>query len=147
MEGLYVDQAHCLHIVQVPPSYPFSSKKTVEEEIHWNVHAADKETIDGSVMTLIEKKEESSKVSNLTLVGMEDEKVKQGTYDESQKVFHWDDGDAWHPLYISNVQAHLMTRRPYVPITVLVLFFMQRVFNTSKSWVRRIVSPEDNKSR
>ena len=51
---------------------------------------------------------------------------RAGVFDVASSVVAWADGDEWHPLRISDAQAHLMTRRPYVPITLLLCLAVQR---------------------
>ena len=113
MEGLYVDDQHCMHIIA-----------RGRAEGTWLVYAADAtdagwtdEVRGGDVLVLDSGRQNMSK----------------GRYKDGERV-EWDSGDVWHRLHTSYDQQAYLLRRPYVPLTLV--FFSSVWYLIKAAYVR-----------
>ena len=139
--GLYVNAAHCLQIVQAP-----DRDAATVPRWKWTVCAATTASLHGKVMVIeadaVPEEDKVSSPTSVVLRCLDDETDGiRGSYDGDTQILKWEDGDVWHPLHVSDMQASLMMRRPYVPITVLFLFCVQKVVAIGGAWLRSALVP------
>ena len=101
MQGLYVDDADRLVLVVA----------TGEKE--WMVHGVNNDH-EGWVGTMIQAPD-----GTLTLRVSYDDAATQGSYD-TRKILWGEEAGAWTRLEASFEQVHILTRRPYIPITYVL---------------------------
>lgn len=65
------------------------------------------------------------------------ERIAEETTDE---CISWSDGDRWHKIDVSYEQWQLMTRRPYVPVTLLMVSLVYDAYLVLLGWLRHLVS-------
>lgn len=122
MHGLYADDAYCLVLVVA----------TGEKE--WMVHGVnDHEGWIGSI----------KKAPDSTLTLRVGDDTTHGAYDDSRIL--WGEAGAWTRLEASFEQVHILTHRPYIPVTYIlyvtvrecVVGFASYVATQWKSWAAR----------
>ena len=112
MDGLFVDNQSCLCIVS----------ETFDDPPRWNVHCAADANYDG-FNAIIE-----SQPSSLKWLQFKSDKYNtQGVFDGHDCIV-WEDGNKWRRLKISFDQIHFLRKRPYVPITFVVVYVLKSWF-------------------
>lgn len=61
-----------------------------------------------------------------------------GTYDGAGRIT-WNDADKWQRLNMSDDQCRVLTRRPYVPLTFIVISLAWSLFAGMADRLRRLV--------
>lgn len=120
LKGMYVDDAHCLHML------------SVSGEREWYVYSAS-ETDEGYEATL-RAEEDSLKLDK-------NSETIAGSVNGKREI-EWSDEQVWYPIHMTGPQVHLLTRRPYVPITLLFFLCIQHVASTTTKWIRGILPVE-----
>jgi len=110
MNGLYVDQNFRVQVIFM--NY---------DETAWYLHGHDNEEVvpgEDSTRELTVEKE----TCNVTMVDKDGE-LKRGTYDEDS--IHWEDSGKWMKVNISSTQWRMLTRRTYIPMTLILFSILQ----------------------
>ena len=120
MQGFYVDDNSCLCIISET-----HHKKDGESE--WHIHRAihEYDGVDGVI-------HKQSKCINMTLLN---EKV-EGIFDGDDCI-SWKNGVTWRRLKISPQQFYALTHRPYVPFSVVLLYFFYNMAHSACSFLRK----------
>ena len=109
MHGIYVDAQHCMRLIPHEP-------QGVDV---WNVQGVDHHGTS--------KYDPEGWEALLTLSGddkvvmLREDVAEHGTV-KNEDTIVWDNGDVWSRLQLSYMQAYLLTRRPYVPLTMMLFF-------------------------
>jgi len=110
MEGLYVDQLHCLQII-----VKHGSKEWIAYKSSPTAPSND------PIVTITSK-------TSPRLIELHSQKKKLTGFFDGEECITWENGEKWHRMYMSNYQANFLIRRPYIPITFL---FMAIVCSTA----------------
>lgn len=128
MEGLFVDKQFCVQVV-------VKNRTTNGEE--WIVYHNDGEQDSMKMMKFEEPK-----------IKLEiHDKINVGMFDQNTNTIHWENGDVWNQLSISYNQWQLFTRRPYVPMTLLLFSIFYDGYTVFRQFCHKITgkSPEHKK--
>jgi hypothetical protein len=117
MEGLFIDSNHHLQIVV--------NNATSKQE--WVVYYNDGET-DSIKMLIYEN-------GSVFLDKNEDEDEKVGVSEKDTIV--WSDGVVWTRVNVSYAQWQFMTRRPYVPMTLILFSLFYDFYMFSKTFLAK----------
>jgi hypothetical protein len=125
MHGIYVDARHCMRLVPREP----------DESTTWSVqgvdpHGSDAYDPDGWNALLTVTGEEVALVRG--------DVVQRGVRVDENTI-EWTDGDVWSRLQLSYAQAYALTRRPYMPLTLILLFKGSEALAWSWDRVARLV--------
>lgn len=125
MEGLYVDARHRLVIVQAGSADAATGARA------WPVHTVgdageSRAAVVRERLDLDDRRAPVRKVPVRLCAPGAAAAGEEGVFDAPAACVAWAGGDEWHLLLISDAQAHLMTRRPYVPLTLLLWVIAQR---------------------
>ena len=124
MDGLYVDNNFCVQIVV--------GNQTNANE--WVVYHNDG---DQDSIKLLQMQD-----NNVVLTVQDD--VRIGAYNDKQEEIRWETGEVWHRLSISYNQWQLFTRRPYVPLTLMLLSILYDVYDVSKRFLGKFAKAPTN---
>ena len=115
MEGLYVDNKHCLQIIMPYRNQGWVTYQASNEQKHQ----------EGVVSTICRMS------SSPRLIQLHADRLVNGVFDGEECIV-WDDGEKWHRMHVSMNQMDFMTRRVYTPVTLVALFVVHRM--VSRAW-------------
>ena len=152
LEGVFVDPAFCMVLV----SATLPSTKT--GAARWDVYGSSASTEDEAIAwhgTLMHATPASGlgpgevRWAEQPLAHLTDSSKNVGTCRIVQGAptgsmierIEWSDGSVWTRLKVSSVQRYLLTRRPYIPLTVVFLMTVRTIVahacNVVRGHVRR----------
>lgn len=122
MEGLFVDNNSCLYIVY----YAYLNKN--EDTLQVACANNDTEDFEGYIGTFNHKVKNAVelKVNNKTL---------KGKYNGSDCI-SWNNGLEWKRLKVSREQSYMLTTRPYIPMTFVLLQFLYNFISNCSVQIR-----------
>ena len=109
MQGLYIDSTHNLKILLPIDDHRTEVVDSSEKYETKNPHVIEKSK---HIITW--------KTGSLCING----------YYNGDNCFKWENGDVWYLINMSPTQQYILTRKPYIPLTFLLVNFIYSSINT-----------------
>lgn len=113
MQGLFVDDAKCLHLV-LRTKNAHGAERTV---VHGSAHTEQAEwtgVLDGDADGSVRLAVEGARAARV------------GVFDGADACV-WEDGTVWHRLRVSDPQIRILGYRPYVPLSLYAVALVGRL--------------------